>query len=267
MLDLELSRCDARLPISIIIRTLPGRGALLDRALRSVFAQTYRPLEVIVVVDGGAESSWIPTSLNIPDLDIRYIALSKIGRSQAGNHGMAAARGALLNFLDDDDELLPTHASLLSQSLLDNPTYDAAYSASFVSFSDLVSIDPLLIEEHRRELFGRRRFDLAELWNFNQFAIQSVMFRKKLFSAHGGLCTNLDALEDWDLWLRFAVEKDFLYVDATTSRFRLPSSKQEQERRRMIHFRFLPLLRQRQAELLRRYAGTRYESRIRRAAL
>ena len=40
--------------VSIIVRT-KDRPKLLKRALQSIFAQTYRPIEVVLVNDGGCD--------------------------------------------------------------------------------------------------------------------------------------------------------------------------------------------------------------------
>ena len=52
--------------------------------------------------------------------------------------------------------------------------------------------------------------------------IQTVMFEKALFEQYGGFRENLDALEDWDLWLRYAAHEDFEYVGEVTSLYRVP---------------------------------------------
>src|SRR5437660_983511 len=92
--------------VSVVIATL-NRPAMLLRALRSVAAQTYRPLEIIVVLDGPDESTLEAlraknySAIRVLQLDVRC------GASGARNFGVKNARGAWVAFLDDDDEWLP----------------------------------------------------------------------------------------------------------------------------------------------------------------
>lgn len=87
--------------ISVIVPTRGTKPTQLDRALRSAFEQTYRDLEVIVIVDGDAQ------------VDIQWpVILCRAPRSGGRpglvrNVGLAAATGSFVAFLDDDDAWLP----------------------------------------------------------------------------------------------------------------------------------------------------------------
>ena len=48
------------------------------------------------------------------------------------------------------------------------------------------------------------------------------MFEKTLFENYGGLDEGLDALEDWDLWVRYSLYTDFDCIEKTTSIYRVP---------------------------------------------
>jgi len=102
-----LDQAQSRPLVSVIIPHF-SRPALLARALRSVDAQTYRPLEVIVVDDASPldpEPGIVALGLQ---LDIRVIRLEKnAGPSAARNAGLQAAAGDYVAFLDSDDEWLP----------------------------------------------------------------------------------------------------------------------------------------------------------------
>lgn len=54
-------------------------------------------------------------------------------------------------------------------------------------------------------------------------AIQSVLFERRLYQQRGGFETDMDALEDWVLWLRYAYGHQFVYVPKVTSMFRTPA--------------------------------------------
>ena len=98
--------------ISVIVRT-KDRPGLLGEALASIGGQTYAPIEAVVVNDGGRDPRDVVDLLR-NRLDCRIVDLRPgRGRSAAANAGIAAARGAWVVFLDDDDLLLPDAAATL----------------------------------------------------------------------------------------------------------------------------------------------------------
>ena len=208
--------------VSIVVRTYPGREPLLLQALRSLQAQTWRPLEVIVVEDGGSEP---PAGLDrFPDLDIVYCPAPKRGRSHAGNVGLALAQGAYIGFLDDDDMLFADHAETLAAALLANPDAPAAFAHAWEVETVFAQLGWTPYVESLPRSRMRTGFDRAVFQRANYLPIQSVLFRRSAYERHGGFTETLDALEDWDLWLRLARDGDFVYVDKTTSIYRTPAN-------------------------------------------
>jgi len=49
------------------------------------------------------------------------------------------------------------------------------------------------------------------------------MFHRRLFEQHGGFDEDMDQLEDWNLWTRYTLENDFVLVEKTTSKYRVPA--------------------------------------------
>ena len=98
--------------ISVIVRTC-GRPQTLKRTLESLRWQTYRNFEIIVAEDGPPAAREM-VERDFAELPIRYLNDGRFhGRAANGNRGLAAARGALCNFLDDDDFFYPDHLELL----------------------------------------------------------------------------------------------------------------------------------------------------------
>ena len=92
--------------VSTVIPTR-NRPELVTRAVRSALAQSYRNLEVIVVIDGPDECTSMALA-QIDDPRLRLIALAESkGGASARNSGVEAARGEWIALLDDDDEWLP----------------------------------------------------------------------------------------------------------------------------------------------------------------
>ena len=92
--------------VSAVIPTR-GRPALLLSAIRSALRQTWRRLEVIVVIDG-PDAETAASLATIIDPRLRVVPLPETsGGSAARNAGVEAAHGEWIAFLDDDDEWFP----------------------------------------------------------------------------------------------------------------------------------------------------------------
>lgn len=97
--------------VTVVIPTR-NRPDLVTRAVHSALAQTYRNLEVIVVVDG-SDPSTVACLGAIADPRLTVVALeSNIGAAKARNLGVERARGAWIAFLDDDDLWMPEKVSV-----------------------------------------------------------------------------------------------------------------------------------------------------------
>lgn len=92
--------------VSVIIPTY-NRAGLIARAVKSVFAQSYTRLEVIVV-DNASSDNTAEAVKSISDERLRFIRheVNK-GPAASRNTGLRCSRGDYITFLDSDDEWLP----------------------------------------------------------------------------------------------------------------------------------------------------------------
>lgn len=86
--------------VSVIIPTY-NRAETVGRTIQSVIAQTYRPMEVIVVDDGSTDQTL--EALNRFGSEIKVILQTNRGPSAARNNGVAHSKGEIIAFLDSDD--------------------------------------------------------------------------------------------------------------------------------------------------------------------
>ncbi len=78
-------------------------------------------------------------------------------------------------------------------------------------------------EETMHATVHRQPFDRITLWHHNYLPIQAVLFHRSLYERHGGFAEDMDQLEDWNLWTRYTLEDDFVLVEKTTSKYRVPA--------------------------------------------
>jgi len=105
----DVSRSVSSPLVSVIVPTY-DRPERLRRAVDAVAAQTYEPVELVVVDD----HSPVPASEVLEDVDSAAFAALEVvrhgrnrGANAARNTGIEAATGELLAFLDDDDRWEP----------------------------------------------------------------------------------------------------------------------------------------------------------------
>lgn len=220
---------DAKSLVSIIVRTCNRPDALREN-LMSLRNQTYKNIEIVIVEDGkNTAEKMIKEEFN--DLNIVYEATGKnIGRSAVANLGMKKAKGKYLNFLDDDDLFYPDHVETLVK-VIEEHDYDAVYAGSFETPIKIISKEPYKYQMMARGLVEGREFNRRILYKINLFPIQTVMFKKDLFLECGGIDESIDALEDWDFWVRLSLHHYFYQVKHTTSIFRTPYDVKERQKR------------------------------------
>lgn len=215
--------------VSIIVRTC-NRPDTLRETLCSIRNQYYKNIEVVVVEDGpNVSEKMLKEEFN--DLNYQYICNGKqTGRSHAGNRGLAMAKGEYINFLDDDDLFYPEHVLVLINELLKS-NKKIAYSTAFETSIDVKSRVPYEYEIKFIDIVHKGRFNRMKLFTRNITPIQCVMFHKEVYEQCGGFDESIEALEDWDLWIRFALKYDWKYVDKTTSLYRVPFNRKESAER------------------------------------
>ena len=110
--------------VSIIVPTYK-RADRLAKALNSIFDQSYKNLEIIVVNDNELDSEWDKETkkvlLGCEDSRLRIVhTAGRTGGGHARNFACRQAEGDYLAFLDDDDEFLPDKVETQLDFLLDH---------------------------------------------------------------------------------------------------------------------------------------------------
>jgi glycosyltransferase involved in cell wall biosynthesis len=201
--------------VSIIVRT-KDRPELLKRALKSIEAQTYRPIEVILVNDGGCYLDVEELRGILGDISLNYTRLEEnTGRANTGNVGIENARGDYIGFLDDDDELYPGHVSLLV-STLGQIDYKVAYTDSLMAYKEYNPRTSELVDI-KKELVFSQDFNYDYLIFENYIPFMCLLFEREVLISSGGFDGNLDIYEDWDLLIRIGEKHAFYHIKQTTA--------------------------------------------------
>jgi glycosyltransferase involved in cell wall biosynthesis len=113
--------------VSVIIPAY-NTACFIRETLDSVFAQSFRDFEVIVINDGSPDATDLEIALAPYMHRIRYNKQENRGLSGARNTGIRLARGELLAFVDSDDLWMPDYLSAQVEFLDQHPEVNASIS-------------------------------------------------------------------------------------------------------------------------------------------
>jgi len=179
--------------IAVVIPTY-NRYTFLQRALRSVFAQTLLAQEVIVVDDGSTDATQ-----NILEEfpSIKYIYQTNQGVSAARNRGIIESSCEWITFLDSDDCWMPS-------KLQKHKEYHRFHSEIFMSCTQEQWI------RNSTEISVAKRYRKTEQDLYEKsllhcvIAPSSVCIHHSVFDKVGMFDPSFEVCEDYDLWLRIA---------------------------------------------------------------
>jgi glycosyltransferase involved in cell wall biosynthesis len=179
------------LPVSVVIPAY-RRPDMVERAVRSVLAQSQTPAEIIVVDDASGDE----TGARAASLGARVITHDENqGEGRARNTGLRAARHDWVALLDCDDEWLPNHLATVWAARGDHVLVGAA-AIAVADGSD----------ERRVYGWGGRRplvitGPAAVAVPENNLVPSAALLRRDHALAVGGF-RKLPRAADLDLWLR-----------------------------------------------------------------
>jgi glycosyltransferase involved in cell wall biosynthesis len=187
--------------VSIVTPSL-DQDRYLREAIESVRAQTYEPIEHIVV-DGGSTDGTLEILNEYHD--VRWLSEADRGQSHALNKGFGLARGEILGWLNADDAYEP-HAVAEGVAALREHCVGLVY-ADVTRVND-DHANPRRIRSRPHWSFWTEVNDGCGIYS------PSVFFTREAFESVGPLDEDLHMTMDYDLWLRIGSRFGAQHVDA-----------------------------------------------------
>lgn len=189
----ELGKLTARPLISVVMPVYNTEPSLLTRTVDSLREQLYEDWELCIADDASTRED---TARLLDELDadpqIHVVRLpGNSGISAATNAALRLAQGEFVAFMDHDDLLKPHALAQVARWLDAAPTLDVIYTDE-----DKIDDDGLLSEPHLKPDWSP---DL--LMSVNYISHLTVM-RRSLVEGLGGLRSEFDGSQDYDLLLR-----------------------------------------------------------------
>lgn len=193
--------------VSVICRTI-GRSEL-EQAVNSVAAQTYLPIELVVVDAANSGMDSVPGDTGQLSLKIVNTGTT-LPRADAANAGMEAASGDYFMFLDDDDWIAPAHIAGLMDALQSDNSVRAAYSNTQRTDPDGSNPDYVFEQD----------YDPIMLLRDNYVPIHAMLFERSLFDEGCRFDNRFDIFEDWDFWIQVSQLTPFRHIHQLTAFYR-----------------------------------------------
>ncbi len=200
-------------PLVSVVIPCYNQAHFLREAIESALAQTYTPLEIVVVDDGSTDDTFAVAQ----SYGDRVVAVRQpnAGLSAARNAAIRASNGAFVVLLDSDDKLLPSGVASRVRFLLEDP--EVAIVTGYYREMDaegtlLPRIPELRKPTAQPALYQtvRRNWGPPVGWTIRRSALE----RCGLFDPL------LRSCEDWDLLIRLSSRYGFAYDPEVGAHYR-----------------------------------------------
>lgn len=189
--------------VSVIIPAYNAEAYVLE-AIRSVQAQDYAPLEIVLVDDGSRDRTVERVRAAAPE--VRIVSQPNAGVAAARNTGLREARGEYICFLDADDGWFAGKLAAQVDYLARHPDTGLVYHHWLVWEADADGVFRLpaqpapvtpgeIVPALSGWIYTKLLFDCI-------VHTSTVMIRREIAAAVGFFDTALVAGEDYDYWLR-----------------------------------------------------------------
>ena len=166
---------------------------MLREAVASVLAQTYRPIEIIIVDDASTdETPLVIAELVANHAEVRAIQKTNGGPGLAREAGRIEARGDFIQYLDSDDLLMPRKFELQIAAFEKQPECGVAYGITRYRSPAGEEIECTWKDANQIQKTILPSFLLDRWWE-----TATPLYRKPVCDA-AGPWTNLRLEEDWE---------------------------------------------------------------------
>lgn len=184
--------------ISVVLPT-HNRSQFVKEAVDSVLAQTFQKFELIVVDDGSDDKTESVLEPYLHDNRVQFIKQPNRGVASARNAGMRKTSASWVAFIDSDDKWLPGKLQYQWDYISNHPEVSICQTEE-IWIRNGVRVNP------------KKKHQKHSGWIFEKciplciISPSSVMIHRNVFDKCGLFDETLPACEDYDLWLRIALE-------------------------------------------------------------
>ena len=183
-------------PLVSIITPSFNQGLFLEETIESVLAQTYTPIEYLVI-DGGSTDNSVDIICKHEGQLAYWVSEPDKGQSHGINKGLRRSTGAIIGWLNSDDTLFPDAVARVVEAMEDTPAVIHG-SVCLVDAESKPIVRPKLSK--RNQEFGLRTIVGEGLVNQ-----PGAFWNRPAMESAGYLNEELDYVMDYELWVRMAL--------------------------------------------------------------
>ena len=206
----------AERPLVSVIITSYNYARYIGEAIESVWAQTYSPIEIIVVDDGSTDDTRAVLA-PYADAGVTCIFQENEGKSGALNRGLAASQGEFIAFLDSDDAWLPDAVEWRMALFDADPLVGVVYARALVVDANGVLQAYQLGAPERYAGDTVRSLLCGVFIHFVTFMVR----RTSLEAVGAAFDPAFGAANDWEMYLRLARVCRFAFLAEPMARYRV----------------------------------------------
>jgi glycosyl transferase family 2 len=189
-------------------------GHLLGECVRSILAQSYTNLELLIMDDQSPDNTG-DVAASFPDPRVRYIRNAKnLGHLRNYNEGISQCRGKYIWLISADDYLRePCVLRRYVDVMEANPKIGYVFCSGIgVSKGVETGVLPYSLFDRADRIINGRRF-LEDLLQYNFILAASALVRRECYEKCGlfPLDPRMEWSGDWYLWCAFALHFDVAY--------------------------------------------------------
>jgi glycosyltransferase involved in cell wall biosynthesis len=202
--------------VSIVIATF-NRGDYLGATLDSIFTQTFRDFEVIVVDDGSTDDT--RRVIDAFGSRVRYVYQDNRGPSAARNLGVRHANAEWISIQDSDDLCLPNHLHDLHDYAAHHPEVGMVF-ANGNYLEGPAHNRGTIIPDAKSLRLASRPVQLEDIFEKSIVRLQASLIAKKRYDEIGGHNEDLWICMDLDLAFRLWVRYPMAYLNKVVFSYR-----------------------------------------------
>ncbi|MBO2944783.1 glycosyltransferase [Paenibacillus sp. F411] len=189
-------------------------GEYIEEAIQSVFNQTYKDIELVIIDDGSDQEDTIKILDQLSGSNIKLVRSNRLRPAGARNKGITQASGKYILPLDADDKIDSDYIEKAVSIMEGDPNIGVVYCYA--------------------QLFGEKsgRWELPE-YSLNTMLLDNIvfvtaLFRKEDWETVGGFNTAMEhGMEDYDFWLSILeIGREIYQIPEVLFHYRIkPSSR------------------------------------------
>ncbi len=208
-------------PFFSIVISVFNKEQYIKNTVESVLNQTYKNFEIIIVDDGSTDNS-VNVIKSINNKRIKLIITKNRGASNARNTGINSATSDFIALLDGDDTWESSYLQYMYDAISKFPEIKIFTAALAQKYQN--KIVPVTYSFKQLELYNIHNY-FKSSQKFSLIHSSSIVFHKSILKRTGLFDTSIVSGQDTDLWIRFGLYFDLVFINKQLSYYNfIPSS-------------------------------------------